>query len=182
MQTSAPVELEWWCDGKSGRRTTNAGSLILLAPGTVDALKFHRPSRRLLVAVEESMLSRAASELEIESALKFENRWAFEDNQLRFLLFEIEREMVDNWSMGRLYGDLLAMALSLALVRNHSHSTPASTFVKGGLSRCRADAVPNHVTRCTELAPRVLQSEIRAMSVARDDEGWREPVSLFLNL
>jgi len=75
MQTSAPVELEWWCDGKSGRRKTNAGSLILLAPGTVDALKFNRPSRRLLVAVEESMLSRAASELEIESALEFENRW-----------------------------------------------------------------------------------------------------------
>jgi hypothetical protein len=64
MQTSVPVELAWWFDGKGGRTTTNAGSLILIAPGTVDALKFNRPSRRFLVAVEESMLCRAASELE----------------------------------------------------------------------------------------------------------------------
>src|ERR1700740_560180 len=49
MLTSAPVALGWWCDGKPGRKTTNAGSLILLSPGTRDTVRFSRVSRHLLV-------------------------------------------------------------------------------------------------------------------------------------
>jgi AraC family transcriptional regulator len=135
MQTSSSVEMQWRCEGISGRRTTRAGSLILLTAGAKDSLKFDRPSRRLLVSIDESLLTRAAMELGINDALAFETKWVFEDTQLRLLLSEIEREMLDNWSMGQLYGDLLGMSLSLALVRNYGHVTIPGTHVKGGLPR-----------------------------------------------
>ena len=141
MQTSSPVELEWWCDGKSGRRTTTAGSLILAPPGSRDSLKFSRSSRRLLVSIEEPLLRRASAELEIQGPLTFERRWVFEDNQLRLLLSEIEREMLGNWTMGQLYGDVLGMALSLALVKNYSHSNIALPSAKGGLTPARLKRV-----------------------------------------
>jgi AraC family transcriptional regulator len=148
MQTSSPVELEWRCDKKCGRSTAAAGSLILLPPGTKDSLKFNRPSRRLLVSIDEPLLRRAAVELEIQGPLTFKRRWIFEDNQLRLLLSEIEREMLANWSMGQLYGDVLGMALSLALVKSHSHSNIVLPVAKGGLSRARLKRVLVYMNDC----------------------------------
>ena len=145
MQTSGPLEMEWWCDGKNGRQTTSVGSLILLSSGAKDSLRLNRPSRRVLVTVEESLLHRAAVELEIRGQLNFQNKWAFEDTQLRLLLSEIEREMLDGWSMGQLYGDLLGMSLSLALVRNYGHAALPGPLAKGGLPRSCLMRVLNHM-------------------------------------
>jgi AraC family transcriptional regulator len=157
--TSSPVELEWWCDGKCVRSTATAGSVILTPLGTRDSLKLNRPSRRLLVSIEEPLLRRASVELEIQGPLTFEKRWIFKDNQLRLLLSEIEREMLANWSMGQLYGDMLGMALSLALIKNHSHSDIALPFAKGGLTPARLKRVLGYMNdychknlRLTELA------------------------------
>jgi len=145
MQTTGPLEMEWWCDGKEGRQTTSSGSLILLASGAKDSLRLNRPSRRVLVTVDESLLNRAALALEIKGRLSFQNKWAFEDTQLRLLLSEIEREMLDGWSMGQLYGDLLGMSLSLALVRNYGDAILAGPLAKGGLPRSCLMRVLNHM-------------------------------------
>jgi AraC family transcriptional regulator len=155
MQMSGPVETEWWCDGKGGRQTTDAGSLMLLASGSKDSLMLNRPSRRVLVSIEESLLNRAAMEFEIKEPLVFENNWAFEDAQLRLLLSEIEREMLDNWSMGQLYGDLLGMSLSLALVRNYGQSALPVPLIKGGLPRSSLTRVLNYMNEYSHTSLRL---------------------------
>jgi AraC family transcriptional regulator len=137
LQTSGQVEMQWSCDGKEGRQTMGAGSLILLKPGTRDTMKLSRPSRRTLVSIEDLLLKRASTELEMQGELSFQNRWVFEDKQLQLLLMEIEREMEDDWSMGPLYGDLLGMSLSLALVKKYGHVALPRPLAQGGLPRAR---------------------------------------------
>jgi AraC family transcriptional regulator len=145
LQTSGQVELQWSCDGKEDRQTMSAGSLILLKPGTRDTLKLNRPSRRTIVSIEEPLLSRASRELEMRGELSFQNRWVFEDKQLRFLLMEIEREMEDDWSMGPIYGDHLGMALSLALIKKYGHVALPRDLVQGGLPRARLLRVLDYI-------------------------------------
>jgi AraC family transcriptional regulator len=145
LQTSGPIDMQWRSEGREGRQTTTAGSLILLAPDTSHALKLNRRSRRILVAVDEFLLSRASTELEVKGELSFQNRWAFEDKQLRLLLMEMEREMEEDWSMGQIYGDLLGMSLSLALVKKYGHVALPRPLAQGGLPRARLLRVLDYI-------------------------------------
>jgi AraC family transcriptional regulator len=145
LQTKGQVEMQWSCDGKEDKQTMSAGSLILLKPGAKDTLKLSRPSYRTIVSIEEPLLSRASTELEMRGELSFQNRWIFEDKQLRLLLMEIEREMEENWIMGPLYGDLLGMSLSLALVKKYGHVALPRQHAQGGLSRARLLRVLDYI-------------------------------------
>ncbi|MBT9330900.1 helix-turn-helix domain-containing protein [Paracidobacterium acidisoli] len=137
MQTSDPVQMEWWSEGKNGKESPGPGSLILLAPGTRDRLRWNAPSRRLIVSIDDSYLSRAARELDLKSRSGFASLWHFRDSQLSLLLTEIQREMEEGWSTGALYGDLLGMSLSVALLRKHAKEDPEAIFAKGGISKAR---------------------------------------------
>lgn len=145
LQTSGPIDMLWRSDGKEGRQTTTAGSLMLFAPNTIHSLKLNQQSRRILVSVDEVLLSRASTALEVKGELSFQNRWAFEDKQLRLLLTEMEREMEDDWSMGQLYGDLLGMSLSLALVKKYGRVALPRLVMQGGLPKARLLRVLDYI-------------------------------------
>ena len=157
MQTSGPTEMEWCCDGKQERQETDRGSLIFLTPGTKDRLRWNRSSRRVVVSLDESFLLRAGEELGRKQASEFLNRWAFEDKQLHLLLSEMEREMEANWPMGALYGDLLAMSLSIALLKKYGRnaSGPAGLAgpepAKGGMPRARLKRILEHIAENSHL-------------------------------
>ncbi len=135
LQSSGPVEMDWYSGGRSGHLKTGAGNLIFLTPGTRDSLLWHGPSHRLVASLEPSLLSHAAEQLGSRGLCDFENRWSFQDEQLRLLLTEMEREMNSGWPMGSLYGDLLGMSLSIALIKKHGRMSSIPAVQKGGLSR-----------------------------------------------
>jgi AraC family transcriptional regulator len=178
LQTSGQVEMQWSCDGKEGKQTMSTGSLILLKPGAKDTLKLSRPSRRTLVSIEEPLLSRASRELEMEGDLSFQNRWVFEDKQLRLLLMEIEREMEDDWSMGPLYGDHLGMSLSLALIKKYGQVALPRDLAQGGIPRVRLLRVLDYIhdnshrdVRLSELAEVAETSRFHFARLFREGMG-----------
>jgi AraC family transcriptional regulator len=146
MQTSGPAEMEWWSEGRNGTAKVGPGSLIYVAPGTQDRVRWDRATERLVVSLDESYLSRAARELGQAERLRFENRWAFRDPQLHLLLLEMQREMEANWATGPLYGDLLAMSLSVALVKKYAGSG-AADGVGPGVGNGIGQEVPGHGLR-----------------------------------
>jgi AraC family transcriptional regulator len=137
LQTSGPVAMDWQSAGRAGHVQSDAGSLILLAPGTRDSLLWHGPSQRIVVSVEPALLMQAADQLDLTTKTHhdFENRWSLHDDQLRLLLTEMDREMTSGWQMGSLYGDLMAMSLSIALVKKYNQLADLPAPLKGGLSR-----------------------------------------------
>lgn len=145
MQTSAPVQMEWWSEGRYGKESVGPGSLILLAPGTRDKLRWSGSTERVVISIDESYLSRAAQELGREGYPRFRNQWSFRDRQLSLLLTELQREMEANWTTGALYGDLLGMSLSVALIQKYAGEISARPFVSGGISRARLKHVLDYI-------------------------------------
>jgi AraC family transcriptional regulator len=134
LQTSGPIEMDWHSAGKSGHVRSGAGSLIMIAPGTRDSLLWHGASQRIVASVDPALLTQAAEQIGLRGRWDFENQWSFQDEQLRLLLTEMEREMSTGWMMGPLYGDLLGMSLSIALIKKYGHATTLPPPIKGGLS------------------------------------------------
>ena len=145
MQTSGPVQMEWWCEGKYGKENHGSGSMILLTPGTRDRLRWNKPSQRVVLSVDESYLVRAAHELGRKAHLGFENHWIFEDRQLQLLLSEMRREMEAGWETGALYGDHLGMSLSIALIHKYGRDVAISPQAKGGISKARLRRVLDYI-------------------------------------
>jgi AraC family transcriptional regulator len=145
MQTSGPARMEWWSEGKHGNETYGPGSMILLTPGTRDRLRWSRPSRRVVLSMEEAYLLRATQELGRKSHLEFENRWIFEDPQLHLLLSELRREMEAGWETGALYGELLGMSLSIALLHKYGRDASVARVAKGGMPRVRLQRVLDYI-------------------------------------
>jgi AraC family transcriptional regulator len=160
LQTSGPVEMDWNSGGRTGHLHTGAGNLIFLTPGTRDSLLWHGSSQRIVASIDPSVFVKAATQLELNQLCDFENRWSFQDEQLRLLLTEMEREVSTGWSTGPLYGDLLALSLSVALIRNYGHVSLTPSVVKGGISR------PN-LHRVLEFIAANLQNEIHLEDLAR---------------
>jgi AraC family transcriptional regulator len=81
------------------------------------------------------MLKNAAEQMGIKGFCDFDIRWSLRDEQLSLLLTELNREMKSGWLMGSLYGDLLGMSLSVALIKKYGETANYIPQLKGGLSR-----------------------------------------------
>jgi AraC family transcriptional regulator len=160
LQTSGPVEMDWNSAGRTGHLHTGAGNLIFLTPGTRDSLLWHGSSQRIIASIDPSVFVKAATQLELTQLCDFENRWSFHDEQLRLLLTEMEREVSTGWATGPLYGDLLGLSLSVALIRNYGHVSLTPPIAKGGISR------PN-LHRVLEFIAANLQDEIHLEDLAK---------------
>jgi AraC family transcriptional regulator len=160
LQTSGAVEMDWHSAGRTGHLHTGAGDLIFLTPGTRDRLLWHGSSQRIVASIDPSIFAKAATQLELNQLCDFDNRWSFQDDQLRHLLTEMEREADSGWATGPLYGDLLALSLSVALIRNYGNVPITPPSIKGGISR------PN-LHRVLEFIAANLQNEIHLEDLAK---------------
>ncbi|MDE1163750.1 MAG: AraC family transcriptional regulator [Acidobacteriaceae bacterium] len=119
LQLAGTPEMEWWNDGRNRVETTAPGSMILLAPGTRDRLRWTDTSSRLVVSVKADLLERVAEEAGLKSGVDFANRWALRDAGLARLMQQMQREAADGFPLGGLYVDQLETRLVQALVRGY---------------------------------------------------------------
>ena len=91
---------------------------------------------------------------------EFDNRWAFQDEQLRLLIGEMEREMSTGWAMGSLYGDSLSTAFVIALIEKKcGEAVQDALQLKGGLC-------PGRLRRVLSYIHENLQRDIRLGELA----------------
>lgn len=132
LQLRGNAELEWWSEGKNRIEKTSPGSMILLAPGTRDRLRWGGDSERLILSIRSDLVHRRAEELGV-AGVEFPNQWALRDGAVEHLVMEMAREAAEGWPLGGLYADLLGMTLSSLLLRRHAAAF-AVPHEKGGLS------------------------------------------------
>jgi AraC family transcriptional regulator len=159
LQTSGPVEMDWHSGGRTGRLNTGAGNLIFLTPGTRDSLLWHGTSHRIVASIDPSILVKAAEQLELAQLPDFDNRWSFQDEQLRLLLTEMEREASSGSATGLLYSDLLGLTFSVALIRKYGRTLLAPLVHKGGIAK------PS-LNRVLEFIATNLSSQLRLEDMA----------------
>jgi AraC family transcriptional regulator len=108
--------------------------MLLLPASTRDSVIWHASTQRVIASIEPAMLKEAADQVGIKGSCEFGLRWSLRDEQLSLLLTEMNREMKSGWLMGSLYGDLLGMCLSVALIKKFGEITRHIPRLKGGLS------------------------------------------------
>lgn len=137
LQMNERVEMDWHSFGWTGHQITGAGNLMFLSPGTRDRLHFHGPTKRIVMSVSPLLVKEGSDQLELPGIPDFRNLWTFQDEQLRRLILEMEREMSTGWELGSLYGDLLSNAFVIALIKKYGKTLPHEGSFEGGLSRPR---------------------------------------------
>jgi AraC family transcriptional regulator len=141
LQTEGEIDMEWFCSGRSGRQRSTPGSMLLHPAGTRDRAIWHGSTKRVIVSIEPTMLKDAAEQMGINGFCDFDIHWSLRDEQLSLLLTEMNREMKSGWLMGSLYGDLLGMSLSVALIKKYGETASYIPRLKGGLSRAHIKEV-----------------------------------------
>jgi AraC family transcriptional regulator len=145
LQTDDTVDFEWWSDGKHGGAKTSPGSLIVLGLGSEDRLRWSGSTRRHLVSLNEQLMLRAMEGLERSGLPEIKSHWNLYDRQLEALILEIGAEMESGWPTGLLYGDLLGMAFTVALIQKCSTTSVPIPRATGGLPSSRLRRVLNYI-------------------------------------
>ena len=146
LQLRGDPKLEWWCEGRNEIETTGPGSMILLAPGTRDRLRWQGASDRLILSLHPDLLHRTTEELGSKIKMEFVNQWSLRDGAVQHLMMEMSRESDEGWPLGGLYADLLALNLATLLLRRHAATPLVVRPVKSGLSMPKLRQAMEYIT------------------------------------
>jgi AraC family transcriptional regulator len=161
LQFEGDTELEWWTEGRNGIEHTTPGSLILLAAGTRDRLRWQGTSRRLVLSVGSEAFHRALGEERSVPVLEFVNRWSLRDAALQNIVAEMGREASEGWPLNSLYADLLGLRLSTLLIRRYAAVSVPIPALKGGLTGIK-------LRRAMEYLTENLHRDVRLDEVAEE--------------
>lgn len=145
LQQVGSDDFEWWSGGKNAIEHTRPGSMILIPPGTSDRLKWSGPSKRLIVSVVQSHLSKFANDLGANHAPEFMTNWSLHNPSTQHLIAEMGREARRNFPLGNLYADLLAIGLQTQLLKNHAVNPIKTSALKGGISLPKLKRVMEYI-------------------------------------
>ena len=131
--------------GRNLRFTSCPGTLFLLPKGTVDEINWAGPTHRLAVAIHTRLLTHALEETAHESEIELSEHWDLTDRHISALLMEMMADLDDNSPAGSMYGESLANALAVYLVKRYASRGIAPKIYKRGLPGNRLRRVLDYI-------------------------------------
>ena len=131
--------------GRNLRFTSRPGALFLLPRGTVDEVNWAGPTQRVAVAIHTDLLTHALEETANQTELELTEHWHLMDRHISALLVEMMADLDDSSPAGTIYGESLANALAVYLVKRYAVRPITPILYKGGLPRNRLKRVLDHI-------------------------------------
>jgi AraC family transcriptional regulator len=116
-----------------------------LPQGTVDEVNWKGPTHRVAVAIHSSLLTRALEETAHQSEIQLAEHWNLMDRHISALLLEMMADLDDNSPAGSIYGESLANALAVYLVKRYAARRIEPAVYKGGLAPNRLKRVLDYI-------------------------------------
>ena len=132
--------------GRNLRFNSCPGTLFLLPRGTVDEVNWTGPTQRVAVALHTSLLTHALEETAHQTELELAEHWDLMDPHISALLSEMMADLADNSPAGTIYGESLANALAVYLLRRYAVRRVKPVIYKGGLTGSRLRRVLDYIT------------------------------------
>jgi AraC family transcriptional regulator len=139
------VKYEVRTRGRNLRFTSCPGTLFLLPPGTVDEVHLTGPTQRVAVAIHTTLLTQALEETAHQTEVELTEHWDLMDRHISALLLEMMADLDDNSPAGTIYGESLANALAVYLVKRYAVRRAVPVVYKGGLTRNRLKRVLDYI-------------------------------------
>jgi AraC family transcriptional regulator len=135
--------------GRNLRFTSRPGTIFLLPRGTVDEINWRGPTQRMAVAIHPRLLTKALDETARETDVELTEHWDLTDGHISGLLMEMVADLDDNSPAGPIYGESLANALAVYLMKRYA-VRPVTPVVKGRLPGYRLKRVLDYIANSLE--------------------------------
>ena len=130
--------------GKTRKFVATPGTIFVLPRGTVDELIWSGPIQRIAVSIRPDLLLNALEETAAARSIELIEQWNLTDRNILSLLLAMTTDLEEGSPAGRLYGDSLANALAVYLLKRHASRHYVATTC-GGLPRHRLKRVLDYV-------------------------------------
>jgi AraC family transcriptional regulator len=140
------VRYEVSTGGKMARFGASRGTTFVLPRGTIDEIRWSGPTRRLAAAIHPRLLASALEETASESAIELTEHWNASDPNIVSVLLAMRTDLAAGSPAGRLYGEALANALAVYLLKRYAAKPQTPKVYRGGLPRYRLNRVLDYIT------------------------------------
>jgi AraC family transcriptional regulator len=139
------VRYEVLTGGRTFRFSAGPGTSFVLPRGTVDEIRWSGPTHRLAVALHPCLLTNALEETAHELDIELTEHWNLSDPNIASLLLAMRTDLDTGSPAGRLYGESLANALAVYLLKRYAVKPQVPALYRGGLPRYRLRRVLDYI-------------------------------------
>jgi AraC family transcriptional regulator len=150
MVLGGTVRCEVKTGGRDLRFTSHPGKVFLLPQGTVDEVNWLGATERMAVAIHPHLLTNALEETAHEANIEMTEHWELTDRHISALLLEMNADLIDCSPAGTIYGESLANALAIYLLKRYAVWRRTPIVYKGGLSVHRLKLVLDYIAENIE--------------------------------
>jgi AraC family transcriptional regulator len=162
MVVSGTAKYEVNTSGRSFRYASRPGTILLLPRGTEDEQHWAGPIDHLGVAVHPRFIAKSLEETAHETEVEMTEHWNLVDGHISALLNEMADDLDDQSPAGSIYGDTLATALSVYLLKRYAVRRRAPVAYRGGLPGYRLKRVLDYIA--SNLDKNIRLSELAAIA------------------
>jgi AraC family transcriptional regulator len=138
------------------------GTTFILPQGTIDELRWKGETHRIAVAVHPNLLVSALDETAHERSIELTENWNLTDPNIMAVLLAMTSDLNSGSPAGRLYGESLANALAVYLLKRYAVRGYTPVAYRGGLQAYRLRRVLDHIG--DNLAADLSLSELAAVA------------------
>ncbi len=131
--------------GKTLKFAAGTGTTFVLPRGTIDELRWSGPTHRIAAALHPRLLANALDETAHASEVELIEHWNLTDPNIVAVLLAMRADLDSGSPAGRMYGDALANALAVYLLKRYAVNPHAPRVYRGGLPRHRLKRVIDYM-------------------------------------
>ena len=139
------VNYEVATKGRLLRFTSRPGTVFLLPRGTVDEVNWAGPTLRVAMTIHPRLLTGALDETAHQADVELREHWDLVDPHISALVSEMMADLRDGSPTGTIYGEALANALAVYLMKRYAVQQITPAFYRGGLSPYRLKRVLDYI-------------------------------------
>jgi AraC family transcriptional regulator len=159
LQTGGYVRTEWTSGGRMRYADQAPGTVCIMPKGSLHRHQWSDTSSRIVVTLDSATIARATDDLAHREEPEIIERWNLRDPQIETLMIALHLDAKAGHPAGALYGETLATALAVYLLRTQGVTRGTLPPPRGGL--------PSHrLNRVREFVDANLGRELRLSELA----------------
>jgi AraC family transcriptional regulator len=147
LRTGSPSVIEWRSDGRDHRVELQPGSVSLLPAGLRQAARVFRPLPGMgsILQIQPAFFDRGVGEIAKSGRVELMRRMDLNDGQILRLMESLRADIAGGSSSGPLFGESIALALSVHIAQQYSALSTKLERYRGGLSRFKLNRVLEYI-------------------------------------
>jgi AraC family transcriptional regulator len=139
------VRCEVLTRGKTCVFSANPGTIFVLPRGTIDEIRWTGPTHRIAAALHPRFLANALDETAHEREIELTEHWNLTDPNIMAVQLAMRTDLEAGSPAGRMYGESLANALAVYLLKRYAVKPHVPAVYRGGLPRYRLKRVIDYI-------------------------------------